>query len=177
MTAFVSLDIMIWGDRVNLWQEFNRKNQTNAESAKISFHYEKGIDEMLKSKYMNFAKWLRKTYVFPIRLHVYILNAEKVALKTGQLTYGKICYYPKRTPLIKVPSAIDTTLLKEYTIDEIHEQILSSLVHELTHYYQWIKNLEQSNATAERQANFYRYRIIDEYYKQEQMLFSNKDQL
>ena len=156
---------------MNLWQEFNRKNLPNAESAKVSFHYEKGIDVALKSKYINFAMWLRKTYVFPVRLHVYILNAEKIALKSGQLVYGKFCWYPKRTPLIKVPSAIDTALLKEYSIDEIHEQILSSLVHELTHYYQWVKDLEQSNAASERQANYYRYRIIEEYYKQEQIIF------
>ena len=150
----------------------SQKNLPNAESAKISFHYEKGIDETLKRKYMNFARWLRKSYVFPVRLHVYILNVERLALKTGRLVYGKICWYPKRAPLIKVPSAIDVTLFEEYTIDEIHEQILSSLVHELTHYYQWVKGLEQSNATAERQANYFRYRIIEEYYEQEQIVFS-----
>ena len=65
--------------------------------------------------------------------------------------------------MIRVASAIETDLLQEYTLDELHEQILSSLVHEITHYYQWISELEQSNATSERQANYFRYRIIEQY--------------
>ena len=165
-----NISLMKRGDGVNLWQEFYRKHQPDKVGAKVSFHYEKGIDAALKRKYIRFAKWLRKTYIFPVRLHVYILNAETVALKNGQSVYGKICWYPKRTPAIKVPSAIDKALLREYTMDEIYEQILSSLVHELSHYYQWVKGLEQSKATSERQANFYRYRILEEYYEQEKVV-------
>ena len=151
---------------MNLWQEFYIKNQKYTENAGISFHYEKGIDEQLKRKYLDFANWLRKTYVFPVHLNVYVLNAEKVPLRNGQLVYGKFLWYPKRTPIIKIPSAIEKDWLEEFTIDEIYDAILSSLVHELTHYYQWIKDLEQSDSTSERQANFYRYRIIDAYYEQ-----------
>ena len=151
---------------MNLWQEFYIKNQKGVINAGISFHYEKGIDNELKSKYINFAKWLRKTYIFPVHLNVYVINTEKVPLKNGNLVYGKFCWYPKKTPIIKIPSAINESLLEEYTIDEIHKSILSSLVHELTHYYQWVKGTEQSNATSERQANFYRFKIIDEYYEQ-----------
>ena len=47
----------------------------------------------------------------------------------------------------------------------VYEQILSSLVHELTHYYQWVLALEQSDAVSERQANYFRYRILDRYFE------------
>ena len=127
---------------MNLWQEFYIQNQKNVENAGISFHYEKGIDEKLKNKYINFATWLRKTYIFPVRLNVYVLNTEKVSLKNGNLVYGKFCWYPKKTPNIKIPSKISMPLLEEFSIDEIYDSILSSLVHELTHYYQWVKGIE-----------------------------------
>ena len=84
-------------------------------------------------------------------------------LKNGNWAYGSFRWFPKKTPMIRVASAIETELLQEYTLDELHEQILSSLVHEITHYYQWISKLEQSNATSERQANYFRYRIIEQY--------------
>lgn len=77
------------------------------------------------------------------------------------MAYGSFRWYSARTPNIRVPSAIEPELLHEYTQDEIYEQILSSIVHELTHYYQWVLDLEQSDAISERQANYYRYRIID----------------
>ncbi len=65
--------------------------------------------------------------------------------------------------MIRIAASIEEKLLSEYTREEIYEQILSSLVHEITHYYQWTLKLEQNNATSERQANYFRYRIIDKY--------------
>jgi hypothetical protein len=64
-----------------------------------------------------------------------------------------------------VPSKVEAELLGECSLAEIHEMILSSFVHEVSHYYQWVSALEQSNAVSERQANYYRFRIIDQYYE------------
>ena len=118
---------------------------------------------MLKQKYISFAKWLRSTYVFPVRLNGYIKNEEKVRLRNGTMAYGSFRCFPKRTPNIRVASAIEKHMLTRFTEDELHEQIISSLVHEITHYYQWVLDLKQSDAVSERQADFYRYRIIDKY--------------
>lgn len=144
---------------MNLWQQFEI-GKTTHQGAGISFHYEKGIEDALKKKYMSFARWLRKNYVFPTHIHVHILNREKVRLQSGAMAYGSFRWFEKRNPMIRIPSAVEKELLEEYTREEIYEQILSSLVHELTHYYQWVLDLEQSNAASERQANYYRYRII-----------------
>lgn len=146
---------------MNLWQNFERKSNSDIKEGGIFFHYEKGIDPALRQKYISFSSWLRKTYVFPVTLNVYILNCEKVMLRNGAMAYGSFRWYPKRPPNIRVPSAIELELLDEYTKEEIYEQILSSLVHEITHYYQWALDLDQSNAVSERQANYYRYKILD----------------
>ncbi len=148
---------------MNLWQTFEIKNFHNGDDQGVSFHYEKGIEDDLKKKYISFAKWLRKNYIFPVHINVYILNCEKVRLLSGTLAYGSFRWFPKRNPMIRVPSAIEEGLLSEFTKEEIYEQILSSLVHELTHYYQWVLDLRQSDATSERQANYFRYRIIHKY--------------
>lgn len=149
---------------MNLWDEFKINNQEKIQNNGIVLHFDKGIDTVLKNKYIDFAHWLRKNYVFPKRINVYVLDSDKVALKNGNLVYGKFAWYKKRNPIIKIPSRIEEDLLEEFTLDELHLSILSSFVHELTHYFQWIKELEQSNATSERQANYFRYRILDKYY-------------
>lgn len=148
---------------MNLWQSFEKKN-CSLNNQGISFRYERGIDNNLHELYLDFSKWLRQKYVFPLHLTVYVLNQEKVILRNGAVRYGIFRWYPKRLPSIKVPSKVEETLLKECSIEEIYEMILSSLVHEITHYYQWALSLEQTNAVSERQANYYRYRIIDQYY-------------
>lgn len=146
---------------MNLWQRFQRTTG-QPESAGLSLHFDKGIEPELRKKYVRLAAFLRSHYCFPIHVHVYIKNSETILLRSGKRAYGNFRWFPKRTPYISIPSKIENNLLKDYTIDEIYEQILSSLIHELTHYYQWVLNLDQSNPVSERQANYYRYRILDE---------------
>ena len=146
--------------RMNLWQQFEKANCEQSNPG-ISFRYEKGIDQGLREFYLRFSKWLRGKYVFPVHLTIYVLNQEKVRLRDGTLTYGSFRWYPKRSPRIKVPSKVEAELLEEYSLADIYVMILSSLVHELSHYFQWVADLEQTNAVSERQANYYRFRIID----------------
>ncbi len=149
---------------MNLWQKFELNDDNKISNKGISFHYQQGIDEDLKRKYISFARWLRKNYCFPTHLNIYILNLVKVQLMNGKEAYGSFRWSENREKCsICIPSAIESELLNEYTKEDIYEQILSSLVHEITHYFQWVLKSEQSNATSERQANYFRYRIIEKY--------------
>ena len=152
---------------MNLWQKFEKKRSSTMENRGITFHYEAGIDTELKKKYVRFGRWLRKNYYFPVHINVYILNCERVKLLNGTMVYGSFRWFPKHSPYIRIPSAIEAGLLEENTREEIYESILSSLVHELTHYYQWVLDLKQSKAVSERQANYFRYRIIDKFYQEQ----------
>ena len=118
-------------------------------------------DEKLKEKYKSFAKWLRNTYVFPIHLTVYIKNCEKVKLLNGKWVYGSFRWFENKEPYIRIPSKINAELYQQYNGEELYEQVISSLVHELSHYFQWVLDVEQDDKTSERQANYFRYRIID----------------
>ena len=150
--------------RSNLWEANSVAGVSSENSAPVLFHFEKGLDPVLKKKFMLFAAWLRKNYRFPVKLHIYILNTEKVRLRSGKTAYGSFRWFQKRTPSIQIPAAVESQLLTVCSLNEIHEMIMSSLVHELSHYYQWVSGAEQSNAVSERQANYYRYRILERFY-------------
>ena len=107
---------------------------------------------------------VKKQLYIPSSCNVYVLNSEKVKLLCGVLSYGSFRWFPKRNPRIKIPSLIDYGDYQGYTKGEIYDNILSSLIHELTHYYQWINNLDQDDYNSERQADYYRYNILDKYY-------------
>lgn len=157
---------------MNLWQRFEIKRGLTMENRGISFHYEAGIDAELKKEYERFGRWLRKNYCFPVHIHVYILNCERVKLRNGNMAYGSFRWFPKRPPYIRIPSAIEADLMEEYTPEEIYDSMLSSLVHELTHYYQWVSAFEQSDAVSERQANYFRYRIVDKFDQESEVSIS-----
>jgi len=48
-------------------------------------------------------------------------------------------------------------------MDNALAAVLGSIAHELTHYYQWINDIELTEIGFERQASHYRDRIISEY--------------
>lgn len=150
---------------MGLWNNF-KINKTEIKNEGISLHFEKGIESKLRKEYISFVIWLRKNYLFPIHINVYILNCEKVKLLNGTLAYGSFKWFKKRKPRIKIPSLINYSECEGLSRKEIYDSVLSSLVHELTHYYQYVSDLKQSDNESERQANYYRFRILDLFYKE-----------
>jgi hypothetical protein len=146
---------------MNLWETF-LLSRRNEESVGFSLHFDPGIEAGLRAETLCLAKYLRTRYCFPIHLHIYIKNREMILLRNGNRAYGNFRWFPKRTPYISIASKVEEGLLGQYSRDELYQQILSSLIHELTHYFQWALGLEQSSAVSERQANYYRYRILEE---------------
>lgn len=151
---------------MGLWNNF-KINKTEIKNEGISLHFEKGIESKLRKEYISFVIWLRKNYLFPIHINVYILNCEKVKLLNGTLAYGSFKWFKKRKPRIKIPSLINYSECEGLSTKEIYDSVLSSLVHELTHYYQYVSDLKQSDNESERQANYYRFRILDLFYKEQ----------
>lgn len=147
---------------MNIWKKYriSRNSKNN-----LHLHFDIDVDLHFKTFAMAFSRWLRSEYEFPVSLNVYFKNSEKIKLLTGKMAYGGFRWYNHMSPRIRVAAKVETHLLDEYDINDIYEMILSSFVHEITHYYQWIDELEQKNATSERQANFFRYKIIDAFFE------------
>ena len=162
---------------MSLWNSFKITNNTNIINGGISLHFEKNIDNDLRIEYIHFVKWLRKNYIFPIHINVYILNCEKVMLLNGNLAYGSFRWFRKRPPRIVIPSLINYSDYIGLTKEDIYITVMSSLVHELTHYFQYVKGLEQTDYNSERQANYYRFKILELFYNYKninEMRFNNK---
>ena len=66
-------------------------------------------------------------------------------------------------PHIRIATGDYNELENEVGKDNALASILLSLAHELTHYYQWINNIQLTPVGRERQAARYANYIIDEY--------------
>ncbi len=136
----------------------------------IFLHFKPGVDKKLLELFIDFAKWLRKNYDFPIRVNVYLYSCEKIKLLDGSWAYGAFRFFDTyEEPYIRIPAKPEQNRLQQYELEDVYEQILSSLAHELTHYFQWINQLQQTDCGAEWQANYYRYRILSLYERSKQI--------
>ena len=132
----------------------------------IRLRFEKDVDSEIKVIFGNFVKWLRRNYTFPIRVSVYVKSADMVKLMNGQFAYGSFRYFDTyEEPYIRIPTGDYSERFLSFGKEDAIEQILSSLVHELTHYFQWVNQIEQTDRSSEWQANYYRYRMLVLYYK------------
>ena len=151
--------------RLNLWQQYEIVNNIDTDSISPSLHFEKGIDSRLRLEIIALFRWLRKTYIFPEKLHVYLVDSYKIRLMNGIMAYGSFKYFDNSSPRIKVPIKLtDDDLFNLYNS---FDSVMSSIIHELTHYYQYESDIsfDMFDSISERQANYYRYRILDKFYR------------
>jgi len=117
------------------------------------------VPQNIRDEFSQFNKWLINHFDFPIQIKTTLINSKMVQMNNGAWTYGIFKYYSSnRYPVIKMPVASGE-------INWDIEDILGSYVHELTHYFQWLNQYEQTDQESERQANYHRYRKIRNYYK------------
>ena len=151
---------------MNPWKSQNYKKIYDNQDIRtgIALRFEKGVHGDIKSLFTDFTKWLRKNYYFPIRVAVYIEASETIKLMNGSMAWGSFRYFDTfDEPYIRIPTG---DYLKQAEIEGKENAaytILSSFVHELTHYFQWVNQFEQTDRGSEWQANYYRNRIIDLY--------------
>lgn len=126
---------------------------------------DKYVDSEVKRACIEFCRWLRKEYKFPIRVPVYIRAKEKIKSMDGQMVsatfFGPFDSFVE--PYIRVSAGDYFTLLKNRGRDDALCAILHSIAHELTHYFQWVNALEQPHRSEEWQATFYAGKVIDDY--------------
>lgn len=131
----------------------------------IRFRYDNTVDAEVKRACMQFAFWLRSEYVFPLRVLIYVKGAETIRTKDGENVVG--CFFEPFSysdePYIRIATGDYKKLTSNFGKDNALATILASLAHELTHYYQWINNIQLTPIGRERQATRYAAYIIDEY--------------
>ena len=151
---------------MNPWKSKNFKKTYDNKNIRtgIALRFEKGVHNDIKSLFTDFTKWLRKNYCFPIRVVVYVKETETIKLINGNTAWGSFRYFDTfDEPYIRIPTGDYLDRAKIDGEENAAYTILTSFVHELTHYFQWVNQFEQSDKSSERQANYYRNKIIDLY--------------
>lgn len=127
--------------------------------------FDNGIDGEVRRSCKDFCQWLRTRYYFPIRVPIYIKNSSKIRTFDNDLAYGTF-FEPKdhyMEPYIRVAAGDYEELLKHYGKDNALAAILLTIAHELTHYFQWINDINLTEIGMERQATSYAQYILEEY--------------
>lgn len=131
----------------------------------VRLRFDKDVDEEVRRACKEYVGWLRSQYDFPIRVPIYFKASKYVTTSTGEscsaLFFGP--YDKSLEPYIKVSVGDYQDLLEEVGKDNALAAILCSITHELSHYYQWIKECDFSMEKSERQAKYYASEIVGDY--------------
>ena len=131
----------------------------------LRLRFEAGVDEEVKNALKDFAKYLRKEYFFPIRVPVYVRYTMKIMARDGDLINGTFL-----GPYNKLEEAYIRIAVGDYCQEKAKigkRDVLISyfyvIAHELTHYFQWLNQIEITEIGEERQATRWADIIVKNY--------------
>ena len=151
----------IW--TINDWEKNLQKD--NSKRTGLRFRYDRDVHPEVKRACSQFAIWLRTQYYFPLRIIVYVKGTKLIRTKDGDRVVGSFFepFSYADEPYIRIATGDYNELMSDLGNDNALASILFTLAHELTHYYQWINNIQLTPIGRERQATRYANYIIDEY--------------
>lgn len=126
---------------------------------------DKEVDYEVRRSCKEFCNWLRTQYYFPVRVPVYLKSARRLKAMDGDIVCGTF-FEPGdifEEPYIRLATGDYEEMQKKYGKDDALAAILRTMAHELTHYFQWINQIELTPLGAERQATHYSRLILYEY--------------
>lgn len=131
----------------------------------IRLRFDKGTDPEVKRACMKFVNWLRTQYEFPMRVPIYFKASKTITAMNGEEVSATFFgpYDKTQEPYIRISVGDYEDLLKKMDQDNALAAILCSIIHELSHYFQWIKDCDFTKEKRERQALYYADVIIDDY--------------
>lgn len=154
----------------NLWNCINWKryylNAGIDVKPGLRLHFEKGVNPSVRDLCLEFTRWLRNEYYFPVRVNLYIKKAERIRAMDGEFVCGT-CWRPEcryETPYIKIATGDYYELCNQRGKVGAIAEILLAIAHELTHYFQWLNDIELTPIGEERQASRYADIIVSDFY-------------
>ena len=138
----------------------------------VRLRFDKNVHIDVRKSCIQFVRWLKTEYIFPMRVVIYFKGSEKVKSILGESASATFWgpYDTRREPHIKIAVGDYEELLKECGRDNALAAILCSIAHELSHYFQWLKNhnewskaSEKTKKLQERQAIYYAREIVLDY--------------
>lgn len=118
---------------------------------------ERGVNSEVRRACLEFAKWLRKEFEFPIRVVIYLKKDYQIKNRFTKELVSATFFAPydkEEEPYIRIATGDYVELLEELGKDDALASILNSIAHELGHYYQWIDDEELEEKSAEDTADY-----------------------
>ena len=150
----------IWKD--DKWKEIYQGYEIRSG---LRLRFEAGVDEEVKNALKDFSKYLRKEYIFPIRVPIYVRYAMKIMARDGELVNGTFLgpYDKLEEPYIRIAVG---DYCQEKSKRGKRDALISYfyvIAHELTHYFQWLNHIEITEIGEERQATRWADIIVENY--------------
>ena len=152
----------LW-DRTN-WEYIIDPVEENLQTG-IRLFIDREVDAELREACKKFVRYLRKMYVFPIRVLVHLKKHTRILASDGDEVLGLfVDYYDYRvSPDAWIATGDYSDLKEKYGKDNAEWEIFWIIAHELSHYFQWINDVKLTPRGKEWQASWYAGMVIDEY--------------
>jgi len=152
---------------MNVWlsQKWRAFYDKHPHRTGLRVRFEKGVDPEVRRACMEFCDWLRSEYEFPMRVVVYVKACEQVRCMDGDLAYGT-CFLPfdrLQEPYVRIATGDYQKRVDEWGKDSILTANLKCIAHELTHYFQWLNDVELTPVGEERSASYWAQEILYDY--------------
>lgn len=139
------------------------------ENTSVRLHFSKGVHPQLRKEIMLFLRWIRRVYVFPRKVDIQISDEMFVLTFLTDEQVSASIFIPDNerfNVLIRVSTGdyLSTVQNDGYRVAVC--SILGSIAHELTHYYQWVK--DPDCRFNEAQARAKAVRIVSKYWDMRQ---------
>ena len=139
------------------------KDSAKASGIRCQFYdYGTSFDDTLLDELNSFIAFLRRRYYFPVRLNVLFCKTKAFKHSVDDHTYYGAFYNMddekrKIYPRISIAAHVN----KYHTLQDV----LFSLAHEITHYYQWyfLEEDKRTSRSLETEANKWAKYILDLY--------------
>lgn len=131
----------------------------------LRFRFDNNVDQEVRRSCILFGHWLRSEFYFPIRVTVYFKSKLTIRAMDGE-EVSAIFFEPfskSDEPYIRIATGDYYELSEKWGKDNALGAILGSLGHELTHYFQWLNDVNSTDLNRERQADRYRQKILNMY--------------
>ncbi|MBG9810080.1 hypothetical protein ABD68_00100 [Bacillus endophyticus] len=118
---------------------------------------EQGVHPEVRRACLEFEKWLRIEFEFPIRVPVYLKKSDQIKNTFTKELVSATFFAPydkEQEPYIRIATGDYMELVQELGQDDALASILNSIAHELGHYYQWIDDEELEEESAEDTADY-----------------------
>ena len=145
------------GDKT--WESISTLNERRTG---IRLRFDQGVNPEVRDAIIAFVNWLRSIYFFPVRVPIYIKKAPYIRAMDGEMVSATF-FEPfsfSDEPYIRVSTGIYVEDIARYGHNFALQRILISVAHELTHYFQWINQINITDKGRERQAGFYACRLV-----------------